>query len=94
MKTFLLLTIAFLFVITIYGQDTIMPTNYYLPKEFSKPLKWEKSENRNILNEQFYCSTDSLNIKNYNEAFNIIDTAKNFCNLYYTCYTYFLLYFS
>lgn len=68
-----------------YGQDTIIPTEYFLPEKFSKPINWEKAENITVLNEQFYCSDDTLNIKNHTEAFNIIDTTKDFCNLYYAC---------
>ena len=87
MKTKLLIPFLFLFVITFtYGQDTIMHADYFLPEKFSKPLKWEEAENRNAIHEKFYCNEDSIiGIKDYKEAFNIIDTGKDFCRLYFAC---------
>ena len=86
MKTKLLIPFLFLFVITFtYGQDTIMHADYFLPEKFSKPIKWEEAENRNAIDEQFYCNEDSIKIKNYKDAFYIIDTEKNFCRLYCAC---------
>ena len=85
MKTLLFLTVAFLFVTTTSGQDTIISADYFLPENFSKSLKWNNAINTNAINEQFYCKKDSQYIKNCNEAFNIIDTEKDFCLLYSTC---------
>ncbi|MCD4793047.1 MAG: hypothetical protein K8R54_07445 [Bacteroidales bacterium] len=65
--------------------DTTIPQDYFLPEKFSKSLKWEEAENRNAINEQFYCNKDSIDIKNCNQAFNIIDSGKNFCVLYFAC---------
>lgn len=70
---------------TVTQIDTTIPPDYFLPEKFSKPIKWKEAENRNAIDEQFYCNEDSIEIKNCNQAFNIIDTGKNFCDLYYAC---------